>query len=363
LQLSAAGVFMQANSLRFDDFELDFSEGQLQRNGLPVKLENIPLRLLLLLAENKGNLVSREEIIEKLWGKNAFLDAEQGINTAIRKIRLALNDSPDQPRYVQTVVGRGYRFVAIPTREEQLVANDIQSSRADISNGNTYLSILPTAKDRLIIFKYRNFSWAVALLLLIVAMLLATLALAVHKDSQQSALAVHQVSELSRTLSNSHESTFGVLTNTFPVEKAIGTHIRYSGYIKTKNITRGWAGLWWRVDGASGVLILDNMQDRGVTGTTDWKLYEINLTVPSNAKNINFGTLLTGDGEAWFDNLAINVNGKPYTDKSLFDLSFDSNTIKSLYAGGIGYRVKLDKDVFRDGNQSLSMQYLASTSN
>jgi hypothetical protein len=297
-------------------------------------------------------LVSREEIIEKLWGKNAFLDAEQGINTAIRKIRIALNDSPDQPRYVQTVVGRGYRFVTVPVREQQpesSIATDVQSNP-------------PAPNQQLIIFKYRNFVWAAALLLVIVAMLLVTLALAVHKGSQQSALAVSRVSELSQALSNPHEPTIGVMTNTFPIEQVTGKQIRYRGYVKTKNITRGYAGLWWRVDGASGVMILDNMQDRGITGTTDWKLCEIDVTVPANAKNINFGTLLTGDGQAWFDGLTIEVNGRPYTDKSLFDLSFDSNTIRSLYAGGIGYRVKLDQNIFRDGNQSLSMQYVTSTS-
>jgi len=68
--------------------------------------------LLMLLIENQSQLVTRERIAEELWGKGVFVDVEQGINTAIRKIRLALRDNYVKPRYLQTVVGKGYRFVA-----------------------------------------------------------------------------------------------------------------------------------------------------------------------------------------------------------------------------------------------------------
>jgi DNA-binding winged helix-turn-helix (wHTH) protein len=67
--------------------------------------------LLLFLAEKKGQLVTREQIADALWGKDVFVDVEQGINTAIRKVRMALDDDSAQPQYLQTVVGRGYRFV------------------------------------------------------------------------------------------------------------------------------------------------------------------------------------------------------------------------------------------------------------
>ena len=69
------------------------------------------MELLILLIEKKEELVAREEIIERLWGNRVFVDTEQGINTAIRKIRLALRDDPERSRYVQTVVGKGYRFI------------------------------------------------------------------------------------------------------------------------------------------------------------------------------------------------------------------------------------------------------------
>jgi len=96
----------------FDDFQLDFARYQLCRGGRPVKLEGLPLQLLMFLIEKQGQLVTREQIADGLWGKEVFVDIEQGINTAIRKIRMALEDDAGQPQYLQTVVGKGYRFIA-----------------------------------------------------------------------------------------------------------------------------------------------------------------------------------------------------------------------------------------------------------
>jgi DNA-binding winged helix-turn-helix (wHTH) protein len=100
----------------FAEFELDFGRFQLYRSGQPVRLEGLPLQLLMFLVDNQRSLVTREQIAEALWGKDVFVDVEQGINTAIRKVRMALDDNSAQPQYLQTVVGRGYRFVA-PTNE------------------------------------------------------------------------------------------------------------------------------------------------------------------------------------------------------------------------------------------------------
>ena len=107
--------------IRFDDFELDYGRFQLYRRGNPVRLEGLPLQLLMFLVEKRGQLVTREQISGELWSKDVFVDVEQGINTAIRKIRRALGDDAGEPQYLQTVVGRGYRFVA-PTAEEDASA-------------------------------------------------------------------------------------------------------------------------------------------------------------------------------------------------------------------------------------------------
>jgi len=111
---------MPADVVRFgNDLELDRQAYELRRSGRPLKLERIPMELLFLLVERKGQLVTREEIIEKVWGKDVFLDTDNSINAAIRKIRQVLKDDPEKPLFVQTITGKGYRFVA-PTIEAQI---------------------------------------------------------------------------------------------------------------------------------------------------------------------------------------------------------------------------------------------------
>jgi TolB-like protein/Flp pilus assembly protein TadD len=98
--------------LKFAHYELDPAACELRRRGRPVRLERLPMELLLLLVERRGALVTREEIAARLWDTNVFHDIDNGIHTAIRKVRQALNDSPARPVFVQTVPGRGYRFIA-----------------------------------------------------------------------------------------------------------------------------------------------------------------------------------------------------------------------------------------------------------
>ena len=114
---------MLEKKVRFSKFELDFGRFQLSRSGQPVRLEGLPLQLLMFLVENQRQLVTREQIADQLWGKGVFVDVEQGINTAIRKIRVALEDDSAQPQYLQTVVGKGYRFVAVTNMGGSLTAH------------------------------------------------------------------------------------------------------------------------------------------------------------------------------------------------------------------------------------------------
>ena len=154
-------------------------------------------------------------------------------------------------------------------------------------------------------------------------------------------------------------SSFGVATSTFPVAVSAGKRVRYSGFIRTTGVTRGYAGLWWRVDGEGGILAFDNMSNRGVTGTSEWARHQIELPVAPNARNINFGALHTGDGSAWFDGLTIELDGVPYTNQSVFDLDFESTTPRGFAVGGAGYEVLLDRQLARSGSQSLRMTYRA----
>jgi TolB-like protein/DNA-binding winged helix-turn-helix (wHTH) protein/Tfp pilus assembly protein PilF len=118
----------------FDGFELDLRRYELRRNGRALKLEKIPMELLILLASRNGDLVTREEIVDKLWGKDVFIETEHGINTAIRKLRQTLGDDPENPRFVKTVVGKGYRFSATvtspPGQSGPSPANDRQHAPA-----------------------------------------------------------------------------------------------------------------------------------------------------------------------------------------------------------------------------------------
>jgi TolB-like protein/Flp pilus assembly protein TadD len=101
---------MSSERIQLGQFILDMGRYELSCGGKPVRLERIPMDLLILLVREAGRLVSREEIVERLWGKDVFFDTDNSINTAIRKIRRALGENPQQPRYIETVPGRGYRF-------------------------------------------------------------------------------------------------------------------------------------------------------------------------------------------------------------------------------------------------------------
>ena len=99
-------------TLRFGEFALDVAAYQLRRDGQPVKLGRQQMDLLILLVERHGQLVTRADIVARLWGPDVFVDVEMGVNTAISKVRQALRDSPDAPRFLETVSGKGYRFIA-----------------------------------------------------------------------------------------------------------------------------------------------------------------------------------------------------------------------------------------------------------
>ena len=128
-----------ADLVRFEDFELDLRAYQVRRSGRTLRLERIPMEVLFLLVERRGQLVTREEIIKKLWGKDVFLDTDNAINTAIRKIRQVLKDDPEQPRFVQTITGRGYRFIGqiseVVVPPAKAPAQEQPASRASAATG------------------------------------------------------------------------------------------------------------------------------------------------------------------------------------------------------------------------------------
>ena len=97
--------------VRFGVFEVDLRSGELRKQGLKIKLQEQPFQVLVTLLERPGQVVTREELQKKLWPEGTFVDYEQGINIAVKKLREALGDSAEKPRFVETLARRGYRFV------------------------------------------------------------------------------------------------------------------------------------------------------------------------------------------------------------------------------------------------------------
>jgi TolB-like protein/DNA-binding winged helix-turn-helix (wHTH) protein/Flp pilus assembly protein TadD len=108
---------MPPPAVQFGEFELDSAAFELRRKGRPVRLERLPLEFLLLLVSRRGELVTRAEIAQKLWGDDVFVDTNTAINVVVRKARQALRDDADNPKFLLTVTSKGYRFVAAVSEE------------------------------------------------------------------------------------------------------------------------------------------------------------------------------------------------------------------------------------------------------
>jgi DNA-binding winged helix-turn-helix (wHTH) protein/tetratricopeptide (TPR) repeat protein len=143
---------MQGTKRAIDEIELDLGRYELRRRGLRVKLEKKPMELLIFLVARREQLVSREDIVARLWRSDLFIDTQPNINNIVRKIRAALGDSPDKPRFLETVVGKGYRFIG-PVRvigarfqranSEQTPENTANRGRTSARSERPSLAVLP----------------------------------------------------------------------------------------------------------------------------------------------------------------------------------------------------------------------------
>src|ERR1700730_9796631 len=111
------------------EIELDLGRYELRRHGRRIKLEKKPMELLIFLVARREQLVSRKEIVTKLWRSDLFIDTERNINNIVRKIRTALGDDPAKPRFLETVLGKGYRFVG------QVRVIDARYPQSDFGSG------------------------------------------------------------------------------------------------------------------------------------------------------------------------------------------------------------------------------------
>ncbi|HWY55256.1 MAG TPA: winged helix-turn-helix domain-containing protein [Terriglobales bacterium] len=178
------GSTAQRRIARFGIYEADFDNRQLTKSGFRIRLQDKPFQLLMLLLERQGVVVTREELKEKLWPGDTFVEFDVGLNTAVKKLRAALNDSADNPRFVETVPRLGYRFVApasvtrpeststvdpeiaIPAAEEPLESIVLAVAASDATPQLRFLSkdIEPASNRRL-----RLIAWAALAMVLLAA--------------------------------------------------------------------------------------------------------------------------------------------------------------------------------------------------
>ena len=125
------------STYRFGTFEVIAESREIFRNGYRVKLQDQPFQLLLLLLENAGEIVDREVIRQHLWPENTFVDFGQSLGTAITKLRQALGDDADNPRFVETIPRRGYRFIA-PVKVEPCSTQAGPAATASAAAGDAF---------------------------------------------------------------------------------------------------------------------------------------------------------------------------------------------------------------------------------
>lgn len=138
--MASSSSHREARLLRFGVFEVDLDAGELRKNGVRVRLQEQPFQVLISLLQNSGQIVTRDQLREKIWPSDTFVDFDHSLNTAVNKIRESLGDSASSPRFVETLARRGYRFIApvnrgstleVPSAENRDVPNRTEASTID----------------------------------------------------------------------------------------------------------------------------------------------------------------------------------------------------------------------------------------
>ncbi len=133
--MSQAGA-QRPRLVRFGEFELDPRTGELRKDDARVTLQEQPLKVLQGLLEHPGDLVTREDLRQRLWPGDTFVDFEHGVNAAVKRLREALGDSADTPRFIETLPRRGYRFIAPVEQEPPIVGADPERASPSSDDGD-----------------------------------------------------------------------------------------------------------------------------------------------------------------------------------------------------------------------------------
>src|SRR5258706_6411390 len=138
---------LSSRVILFGPFEADLSSGELRREAHRIRLQAQPFDLLVMLLERPGKVVSRAEIRDKLWPADTFVDFDHSLGTAISKIRAALNDSAEAPRFVETLPKRGYRFIGETLSPPSPVSNSSSEEAPAPSSTPTQIEVMPTPQE------------------------------------------------------------------------------------------------------------------------------------------------------------------------------------------------------------------------
>jgi len=162
-----------STTLSFDDYKLDLCAGELYKAGRKIRLQDQPFRMLAILLENPGQVVTREQLRDRLWPQDTFVDFDHSLNTAVKKLRRALNDEADKPRYIETLPKRGYRFIGwVVDLQEAAVASDstgVASPPAEKAEKPKPTAAVPTVITIYPLLR-RNVLLAVAILVVVCAL-------------------------------------------------------------------------------------------------------------------------------------------------------------------------------------------------
>ncbi|QYK47334.1 MAG: erythromycin esterase family protein [Phycisphaeraceae bacterium] len=196
-----------------------------------------------------------------------------------------------------------------------------------------------------------------------VAQEIAAAFLDAHDPELAARARVVYTESLTATRGSTGQPSFAAATASLPGHVVAGRKIRYTGFIKTERLKGGQANLWFRCDSKQGQLAFDNTSEAARTGTADWTPVEITMDCPPETEAAIFGATMSGEGQAWFDGLTIEIDGK-LTEFQGLDLSFEGNphnpddpdTIDGFYLGGYGYEVSLDRTTVKQGTGSLTMK-------
>src|SRR3954471_6162592 len=159
--------------LRFGSFEANVQAGELRRRGLKVRLQDQPFQILAMLLGRPGELVTRQEIHQKLWPADTFVDYDHGLNNAVNRLREALGDIAETPRFIETLPRRGYRFIGAVNAAVAPGQNEIAAPVETVVEGSK--PVVPESKNPPVATRRRNFLLALSLAVLIVAAIVAFL--------------------------------------------------------------------------------------------------------------------------------------------------------------------------------------------